>query len=285
MAISPAPTARSGSSSSVTDQRRLTVADRALACRHPAGESRAAGRPRELERALLLRRTGQRTQEARLHALFGGAFRCQVQQSLRSPGFRIHEAAVTSPTPGGADSLLLRPIRASKQEPVQRGPVGDEPEAGPHRPSAGPLPGQRPIRMPASSLRCDVPFEEILGSRDDRNTGLGTRESSGEVRAGRRVGEPVERAKRRSRHLRFGTVASMGPGSGASSGPRRPSTNPGGPVLLVPRRYRPSVVDDHAARAGGVLVVLPTEPGSNRERALQERGWTVASGWYLGAPR
>jgi hypothetical protein len=35
---------------------------------------------------------------------------------------------------------------------------------------------------------------------------------------------------------------------------------------------------------GSVLVVMPTEPDSDRERALQDRGWTVASQWYLGQP-
>lgn len=45
-----------------------------------------------------------------------------------------------------------------------------------------------------------------------------------------------------------------------------------------------SVLEDEAARMGSVLVVMPTEPDSDRERALQDRGWTVASQWYLGQP-
>jgi hypothetical protein len=81
---------------------------------------------------------------------------------------------------------------------------------------------------------------------------------------------------------------SFGRGSrvNSSSGPRRPSTfsrvgAAGGPC---PRRYR----REHGRRlrrlGGCGLVVLPAEPGSNRERTLQERGWTVAWGWYVGAP-
>jgi hypothetical protein len=58
-------------------------------------------------------------------------------------------------------------------------------------------------------------------------------------------------------------------------------------VLLVDRVSADAdlnVVEDEAARRGSVLVVMPTEPGSDRERALQDRGWTVASQWYLGQP-
>lgn len=58
-----------------------------------------------------------------------------------------------------------------------------------------------------------------------------------------------------------------------------------GPVLLadgVSAGADLSVLEDEAARMGSVLVVAPTEPDSDREPALQDRAWTVASQWYVG---
>ncbi|MDQ6938189.1 MAG: hypothetical protein M3140_10840 [Actinomycetota bacterium] len=69
--------------------------------------------------------------------------------------------------------------------------------------------------------------------------------------------------------------------------PAPPVYDPGGPVLLADRvsaNTDLSVVEDEAARMGSVLVILPTEPGSERERALPDSGWAVASQWYLGQP-
>ncbi|MGB9280765.1 MAG: hypothetical protein WCB57_11895 [Pseudonocardiaceae bacterium] len=70
-------------------------------------------------------------------------------------------------------------------------------------------------------------------------------------------------------------------------GPAPPVYDPGGPVLLADRVSADadlSGVEDEAARMGSVLVVMPTEPDNDRERALQDSGWTVASQWYLGQP-
>ena len=44
------------------------------------------------------------------------------------------------------------------------------------------------------------------------------------------------------------------------------------------------VVEDEAAAMGAVLVVVPTPPGSDRTRQLEEGGWSVASQWYVGQP-
>lgn len=78
-----------------------------------------------------------------------------------------------------------------------------------------------------------------------------------------------------------------GAGFSGILGPAPPVYDPGGPVLLADRVCDDAdlnLVEAEAVRRGSVLVVLPTGPDSGRERALQDRGWTVASQWYLGHP-
>lgn len=77
-------------------------------------------------------------------------------------------------------------------------------------------------------------------------------------------------------------------GFSAILGPAPPVYDPGGPVLLADRvaaDVELSVVEDEAAQMGAVLAVIPADPANDRERALHERGWTIASQWYLGQPR
>ncbi len=79
-----------------------------------------------------------------------------------------------------------------------------------------------------------------------------------------------------------------GPGFSGLLGPAPPVYDPGGPVLLTDRVAVDAdltVIEDEAARMGSVLVVIPTKPGSDRERACQHGGWNVASSWYLGERR
>ena len=80
-----------------------------------------------------------------------------------------------------------------------------------------------------------------------------------------------------------------GPGFSGILGPAPPVYDPGGPVLLadeISAEADLSALEEEAARMGSVLVVVPTEPDSDRERerALQDRAWTVASQWYVGKP-
>lgn len=78
-----------------------------------------------------------------------------------------------------------------------------------------------------------------------------------------------------------------GPGFAGLLGPAPPVYDPGGPVLLadqVPDTADPAAIEDEAGRLGAVLIVLPRQPGHRHESALRERGWTVASQWYLGRP-
>ncbi len=79
-----------------------------------------------------------------------------------------------------------------------------------------------------------------------------------------------------------------GTGFSGILGPAPPVYEPGGPVLLADRIAAGadlSVIEAEAARMGSVLVVMPTEPGTKRERELRHRDWTVASQWYVGQSR
>lgn len=63
-----------------------------------------------------------------------------------------------------------------------------------------------------------------------------------------------------------------GPGFSGLLGPAPPVYDPGGPVLLadcVAVDGDLAVIEDEAARMGSVLVLIPTEPGSDRERVFQ----------------
>ncbi len=78
-----------------------------------------------------------------------------------------------------------------------------------------------------------------------------------------------------------------GTGFSGHFGPAPPVYDPGGPVLLADRVDAGAdlgVVEHEAAAMGAVLVVVPTPPGSDRIGQLEERGWSVASQWYLGQP-
>lgn len=70
-------------------------------------------------------------------------------------------------------------------------------------------------------------------------------------------------------------------------GPAPPVYDPGGLVLLVDQvqvETDAEVVEQTAARAGAVLVVVPLSPGAVLEAQLGQRHWTVASQWYTGCP-
>lgn len=78
-----------------------------------------------------------------------------------------------------------------------------------------------------------------------------------------------------------------GTGFSGVLGPAPPVYDPGGPVLLADRvgdDVGLSVVEHEAAAMGAVLAVVPTPPGSDRSRQLEEGGWSVASQWYVGQP-
>jgi hypothetical protein len=78
-----------------------------------------------------------------------------------------------------------------------------------------------------------------------------------------------------------------GPGFSGIFGPAPPVYDPGGPVLLADRMAGDAdvaVLERKAAALGAVLAIVPAEPGTVRARDLQQRGWSVASDWYLGWP-
>lgn len=79
----------------------------------------------------------------------------------------------------------------------------------------------------------------------------------------------------------------QGTGSVGRLGPAPPVYDPGGPVLLAddpPRTASLAAVEGDAAAMGAVLAIVPAAPGVAREQQLTQRGWTVASQWYLGTP-
>jgi hypothetical protein len=79
-----------------------------------------------------------------------------------------------------------------------------------------------------------------------------------------------------------------GPGFAGFLGPAPPVYDPGGPVLHAERVAADAdvaVIEREAAAMGAVLLVVPAAPGSARSADLQQRGWSVASAWYVGRPR
>jgi hypothetical protein len=78
-----------------------------------------------------------------------------------------------------------------------------------------------------------------------------------------------------------------GTGFAGRLGPTPPVYDPGGPVLLnddLPGGGSPAAVEAGAAAMGAVLVIVPAAPGAAGEQELAQRGWTVASRWYVGTP-
>ena len=66
-----------------------------------------------------------------------------------------------------------------------------------------------------------------------------------------------------------------------------PVYDPGGHVFLadsVAGSAKPARIEERAAELGAVLAVVPAEPGSDRGADLRERGWHIASDWYVGWP-
>ena len=85
------------------------------------------------------------------------------------PPTRSVRTTIASPTLATSPRRLAGETRAVGTEPPSRKralrflwPGWRRSRCGPSRPSAAALPGQRPIRMPASFLRCDVPFDDPL---------------------------------------------------------------------------------------------------------------------------
>lgn len=67
-----------------------------------------------------------------------------------------------------------------------------------------------------------------------------------------------------------------------------PVYDPGGPVLLI-REMSPAAdlrsVQRAAENAGAALIVFPIPFGNDREHDAAQSGWSVASQWFVGAPR
>jgi hypothetical protein len=77
------------------------------------------------------------------------------------------------------------------------------------------------------------------------------------------------------------------PGFSGIFGPAAPVYDPGGPVLLadaVAEDTEITVVEREATALGAVLAIIPASPGTDRASELPQRGWSVASDWYLGWP-
>jgi len=78
-----------------------------------------------------------------------------------------------------------------------------------------------------------------------------------------------------------------GPGFAGIFAPAPPVYDPGGPVLHAERVADDAdlaVIEREAAAMGAVLAVVAAAPGSARSAGLRQRGWSVASDWYLGWP-
>jgi hypothetical protein len=78
-----------------------------------------------------------------------------------------------------------------------------------------------------------------------------------------------------------------GPGFAGMLGPPPPVYDPGGHVFLadtVAESASAAQIEERAAELGAVVAVVPAVPGSGRAADLRERGWHIASDWYVGWP-
>ncbi len=78
-----------------------------------------------------------------------------------------------------------------------------------------------------------------------------------------------------------------GTGFSGFFGPAPPVYDPGGPVLAVDRLADNAdivLLEREAAEMGSVLAIAPAAPGSTLSTRLRQRGWSVASDWYVGWP-
>jgi hypothetical protein len=113
-------------------------------------------------------------------------------------------------------------------------------------------------------------------------------------KAGMLVGLSLSLAEQwRVRELRPGRQPAApgrvsGPGFSGMLGPAPPIYDPGGLVFLADQAGERADIDaiaDAAQALGAVLAVIPAVPGTAPSGALPQKGWTIASDWYLGWPQ